>query len=158
MAGPPDNQAAQGPPGYRSPPWLWLRWLFLAFGLIFLVLGCEEIAYDHGGIRVEGVVVEKHAGTGKRSRPGVKYRFKTQDGRTIEGICDVLSDAWSTLRVGGPVAVDYLPGLPHYNRIPGQRAGAAVWAIMTLALLAATIVVHVRARRVRLPGRSDGTG
>jgi hypothetical protein len=156
MAGPAESKAAQAPPGDKSPTWLWLRWLFLAFGVIFLVLGCEEIAYDRGGIRVEGVVLEKHAGTGKRSRPGIKYQFKTQDGRTIEGICDVLSDAWNTLKVGDPVTVDYLPGLPHYNRIPDQRAGAVIWAIMALALLAASIVMHVRARRERLAGRSDG--
>lgn len=136
--------------------WLFLRWLFLVFGLIFLRLGCEAGYYEAGGARVQGVVLEKiyspgtratGAGRGSPSRYYVRYRFTTTEGRTLEDRADVLPGTWQKLNKGGPVEVEYLANSPDTNRIPGQRARAGVWAIMALALLGASVVLFILARR-----------
>jgi len=135
-----------------------LRWGFLIFGLVFFRLSCEEGYYEKGGARVQGIVLQKTYSQGTR-RPGgrgrssskhyVSYRFKTRDGRTIEGRYDVLPDTWQNLKKGDPVTVEYLPDSPTTNRIPEQRARSLTWTIMALVLLVASAVLFIISRRQR---------
>jgi hypothetical protein len=143
--------------------WPFLRWAFLAFGLIFLRLSCEEGYFEKGGVRAQGVVLQKiyspatrSAGKGHRSssKHSVSYRFTTKEGRTLEGKSDVLPDIWEKLKEGGPVVVEYLPDFPSTNRIPEQRAESRTWRIMALVLLVASAVLFIIGRRQP----SAGTG
>lgn len=135
-----------------------LRWGFLIFGLVFFRLSCEEGYYEKGGARVQGTVLQKTYSQGTR-RPGgrggssskhyVSYRFKTKEGRAIEGKYDVLPDTWQKLKKGDPVTVEYLPDSPDTNRIPAQRARSLTWTIMALVLLVASGVLFIISRRQR---------
>jgi len=147
----PGTAVASAPPVRRSV-WPFLRWAFLVFGLIFLRLGCEAGYYETGGVRVQGVVLQKtySPGTtatgGSRSSPAryyVSYRFTTTDGRTLEGRDDVLPGTWRSLKEGDPVGVEYVADAPVTNRIPDQLAGSTTWRIMALVLLAASAVLFV---------------
>lgn len=148
----------------RSEPRGWrawspfLRWLFLVFGLIFLRLGCEGGYFEKGGVRVEGVVLEKTYSPGtpttspsrtSASRSSVRYRFTTKDGRTLEGRADVLRSTLGRLEVGGPVTVEYLENSPETNRIPGQLAGSTTWAVMSFVLLGASAALFIAGRFAR---------
>jgi hypothetical protein len=135
-----------------------LRWGFLIFGLVFFRLSCEEGYYEKGGERVQGTVLQKTYSQGTR-RPGgrggssskryVSYRFKTKEGRTIEGRYDVLPDTWQKLKKGDPVTVEFLPDSPNTNRVPEQRARSLTWTIMALVLLVASGVLFIIGRRQR---------
>jgi Protein of unknown function (DUF3592) len=135
-----------------------LRWGFLIFGLVFFRLSCEEGYYEKGGARVQGTVLQKTYSQGTR-RPGgrggssskhyVSYRFKTKEGRTIEGRYDVLPDTWQNLKKGDQVTVEYLPDSPDTNRIPAQRARSLTWTIMALVLLVVSGVLFIISRRQR---------
>ena len=135
-----------------------LRWGFLIFGLVFFRLSCEEGYYEKGGARVQGTVLQKAYSQGTR-RPGgrggssskhyVSYRFKTKEGRTIEGRYDVLPNTWQNLKKGDPVTVEYLPDSPDTNRIPEQRARSLTWTIMALVLLVASAVLFIISWRQR---------
>ena len=105
----------------RRSLWPFLRWACLLFGLIFLRLGCEEGSFEKGGVRVQGVVLEKTyspgtrstgAGRGSPARRTVSYRFTTKEGQRLEGRTDVLPGAWASLKEGDAVTVEYLPESP----------------------------------------------
>jgi hypothetical protein len=160
----PADPAVEPPPG-RRPSWLFLRWMFLIFGLVFLRLGCEAGYYEAGGVRTEAVVVDKtySPGTtstgGTRSSPSrhnVTYRFTTQDGRTIEGRADVLPGTWRQLERGGPVVVEYLPASPDTSRIPDQRARSRTWWMMAAVLLVGSGVLFIIGRRARTAPAAPG--
>jgi hypothetical protein len=136
-----------------------LRWAFLIFGLVFLRLSCEQGYFEKGGLRAQGVVMEKTYSPGTRSTsPGrhqssskhyVSYRFTTEDGRTIEGRYEVLPDTWRRLKEGDKVVIEYLPDSPTTNRIPEQRAESGTWRIMALVSLMASAVLFLIGKRRR---------
>jgi hypothetical protein len=167
-AGAPVDQSVTGAthptvaPATKRSAWPFLPWGFLLFGLIFLRLGCEEGYYETGGVRAQGVVIQKTyspgtTGTGgSRSSPAryyVSYRFTTKEGRTLEGRADVLLGTWGKLKEGDQVVVEYLPSSPDTNRIPDQRARSQIWWIMALVLLSASAVLFIRGRRRRPAGK-----
>jgi Protein of unknown function (DUF3592) len=149
-----ESPATLDQPAKRSL-WPFLRWAFLAFGLIFLRLSCEEGYFEKGGVRVQGVVLQKTYSPGTRStgrshrssKHYVSYRFTTKEGRTIEGRYDVLPDTWEKLKESGPIVIEYLPDSPDTNRIPEQRARSNTFGIMALVLLVASAVLFIRGRR-----------
>jgi hypothetical protein len=144
--------------------WPFLHWGFLLFGLVFLRLSCEEGYYEKGGVRVQGIVLQKTYSPGTRStgrshrsssKHSVSYRFTTKEGRTVEGRYDVLPGTWQSLKEGGPVVIEYLPNSPATNRIPDQRARSGIWRIMALVLLAASALLFIMARRRRLRSSAE---
>lgn len=151
----------------RRSLWLFLRWACLLFGLVFLRLGCEEGYYEKGGVRVEGVVLQKTYSPGTSSTSGsrgsparhyISYRFTTKEGRTLESRYDVLPGTWGRFKEGDSLIVEYLPDSPHTNRVPDQRARSTVWAIMALVLLVASAVLFAviwRQRAVKTFTASD---
>ena len=134
-----ENQLGEIPASVFRPArslWPFLRWAFLAFGLIFLRLSCEEGYFEKSGVRVQGVVLQKiytprTESVGKRhsfsSKHYVSYRVTTKEGRAIEGRYDVLPDTWEKLKEGGPLVIEYLPDSPDTNRIPEQRKVQHFW-------------------------------
>jgi hypothetical protein len=167
------KESAEKPPGGNPPLfersskrslWPFLRWGFLIFGLIFLRLSCEEGYYEKGGVRVQGIVLQKTYSRGTRStgrsqgtssKHSISYRFTTKDGRTVEGRYDVLPGTWQSLKEGGPLVVEYLSDSPATNRIPDQRARSGTWRIMALALLVASAGLFIIARRQRLRSSAE---
>ena len=131
----------------KKPSWLFFGGAAIFFGLIFLRLSFEQSSYEHGGVRVQGVVTDKAyapgsgAGIGARtasfSSYYVLYRFTTTDGRIVDGKDDVLPDLWRELVVGGPVAVEYLASSPDTNQVPKQRAGSRVFRVVAIVVLLA---------------------
>jgi len=126
---------------------MFLGYVAIFFSLIFLRLSCEQNYYQKGGVSVQGVVTQKaysqgtssslHARTGSFSSYYVMYRFTTKDGRTHDGKDDVLPGLFHSLKVGDPVAVEYLAESPDTNQIPGQRAGSNTFLIMGFSCLLA---------------------
>jgi hypothetical protein len=153
----------------KRPPWMFLGYVAIFFGLIFLRLSCEQNYYQKGGIRVQGVVTQKaysqgtssssNARTGSFSSYYVMYRFTTKDGRTHDGKDDVLPGLWRSLKVGDRVAVEYLSESPDTNQIPGQRAGSNTFLIMGLSCLLAGLALAGfglwKRQAIRLGGKSE---
>ncbi|MBI2997623.1 MAG: DUF3592 domain-containing protein [Deltaproteobacteria bacterium] len=157
-----EKQPTQGPPSSYQPGkrslWPFLGWAFLIFGLVFLRLSCEEGYYEKGGVRVQGIVLQKTYSPGTSSTGGspsspskhyVSYRFTTKEGRTLEGRYELLPQMWGKLKEGDPVIVEYLPDSPDTNRIPEQRARSGTWRIMALVLLVASVILFIIGRRQR---------
>ena len=141
------NAAPVSPPrtGSRRPSWTFLGGVALFFSVFFLALSFQQGRYEGGGITVHGVVTDKAyspgSGAGVNARTAsfssyfVLYRFTTTDGRTLDGKDDVLPELWRSLKVGDPVAVEYLAASPDNNQIPEQRAGGRTFLVLGLATL-----------------------
>lgn len=162
----PNVAATEQPAMARRSLWPFLRWACLLFGLVFFRLGCEEGYYEKGGVRVQGVVLQKtyspgtSSTSGRRGSPArrtVSYRFTTKEGRTVEGRTDVLPETWASLSEGDAVAVEYLQESPDTNRIPDQRARSMIWGVMALVLLGTSAVLFVVGWRRRAAASVAGT-
>jgi len=129
-----EKQSAQSRSFYKlakQSPWVFTGGFFLLFSLVFFRLSAKEQGYEKEGVIVQGTILGKTfrkgtsgsgRSTGTTSSHYVMYRFTTQEGQTFESKYDVLPGTYRELREGGPVEVEYLPGSPEVNRIPGQRA------------------------------------
>jgi hypothetical protein len=135
----------------KRRPWSLLGGAAIVISLVFFRLSFEQRSYAHGGITVQGVVTDKAYSPGTASssnaRSGsfatrfVMYRFTASDGRTHDGKTDVLPELWDSLRVGDPVAVEYLAESPDTNQIPDQRAGTRASLITGIATLLAGLAL-----------------
>ena len=79
----------------------------------------------------------------------VMYRFVTLDGRALDGKDDVLPDLWRELKVGDPVAVEYLADSPDTSQIPEQHAEANTFRMVGLASLLAGLALVGRGLYLR---------
>ena len=139
------------PASVRRRPWSLLGGAAIVFSLVFFRLSCEQDSYAAGGMTVQGVVTDKvysqGTGAGLNARSGsftgryVMYRFTTADGRTFDGKEDVLPELWSRLKVGDPVAVEYLAASPDTNQIPDQVADTSTALIAAFASLVVGIAL-----------------
>jgi len=114
--------------------------ILVVLSLFFAALAFEEWRYEEQGVVVQGTAI------GVNSKGKWAYKFKL-DGRVLEGESEVLSATASTLKQGGPVAVQYLSDAPETNRIPGQRASYTTWRNMAVAAFVAGLALLLRGRR-----------
>lgn len=128
----------------KRSPWVWIAGIVLLLSLIFFGLSMEERRYEAQGQIVQGTVLSKVA-----NKKYVMYRFTTRHGQTIEGKHgDVLADIYYKLLEGGPVEVEYLPGSPETNRIPGQSAKSSTYRnIGGFLLLASAVLLLIGFRK-----------
>jgi hypothetical protein len=117
--------------------------IVLVLSFFFAALSLEERSYEKEGVIVKGTVIGR-SGKGKWA-----YKFTTRDGQLLNGTSEVLSATSSRLKEGGTVEIQYLPGSPQTNRIPGQRAGYAAWTIMAVIGCASGVVLLFIGRRRR---------
>lgn len=121
----------------RQYGWLWFGPLLVVVGLgASLLLGLvalEERRYRRDGEVAEATVVRKGPRLGSpRDRSDVVYRFRTPDGRQVEGRQTVARPAWDTLREGQAIRVEYLRDAPTSSRMAAERRDDD--EIMALAL------------------------
>jgi hypothetical protein len=123
--------------------------LFFCLGLSewLAIRGLDERFRRDGGT-VQGSVLTKAittssgGGTLKRIQASnekyhVTYRFRTREGKELEGSARVDRETWHKLAEDGPVQITYLPDEPLTNRIEGWTdLGSAVVGLLMGGLLA----------------------
>lgn len=118
--------------------------VLLFFGGFFVLLAAQEGCYQKA-VKLRATVLSKHyspgtsrVGSGTLSSPsthGIKYRFTTPEGMMREDFGQVLLPAWSKLKEGDMVDIEYLPATKD-SRVARQTASAPVFLLIALGLLA----------------------
>jgi len=113
----------------------WVGALFLAFGVIFALLGAQEGCYTKAA-RLPATVLEKryhrgNPGLGKGSvgspnTYSVRYRFTTPDGQVKEDSASVLPKTYRRVKTGDMIEIEYLASTGD-SRIPGQTVPGGVF-------------------------------
>ena len=139
---------------------LWFGAAFLCFGAVFLYLAVRDATrqteYQKKGVVVDAVVVSKSIRRAARegntsTKYDIAYRFRTDDGRTIEGIDAVGVDEWERLEPGRSFKITYLPGAPESSRAEGSggMGSPLVMAIVGSGLaLVGGIIVWISGRHL----------
>lgn len=139
---------------------LWFGAFFLCFGVVFLFFGARDASresrYQKQGVSVNAVVVSKSLRRASRegntsTRYEIAYRFRTDDGRTIDGVDAVSVEEWERLEPGRPFAITYLPDTPEASRAEGAggMGSPLVMAIVgTGFALVGGVIVWITGRRL----------
>ena len=149
--------------------WIWFGGIWLAVGLIFLVIGggigwsrgALDARLDAEGVSVEGVVLAKEIVTSDNGseRHRATFRFSDARGVTVRGAADLDAEAWDALVERGPIDVVFLPDRSAIHRVAGESSDDAVIALVlplvgaVLAAVGGLIVgngIRTRATRRRL--------
>jgi len=131
----------------RQYLWPWFGAALLLFGgLATLVIAgktaLEERRYERDGRLAQGTVVGKELDSTRtrKSWGDVVYRFKTPDGREVEGREKVGVGLWEATREGQTVRVQYLQGDAASNRVLRSDDRILTWiGISVLGFLGAII-------------------
>ncbi len=126
-----------------------------AFAFTFMWLAhWLEAAYARDGLRTEGTVTRMwHHVSSSQNDHHVYYRFETASGERIENWEDVRPEIYHGFRVGGAVPIDYLPAMPHYNRVARETGETGYVIGMVVACIALLGSVWVASRAVRRAAR-----
>ena len=149
--------------------WVWFGGIWLAVGLLFLVIGggigwsrsALDARLDVEGMPVQGVVLGKEivSSDGNSQRYRVVFRFGDALGVTVRGTADLNVEAWDALVERGPIEVVFLPNRSSTYRVAGESRADAVLALVfsvvgaVLAAVGGFIVgnaLRTRATRRRL--------
>jgi len=102
--------------------------LLLAIGLCCATFIVASLARDVSlwafGRRARAVVVETWAepiGGESGFQYFIRYQFRTADGQIITRKTSIAAQEWTSLELGGPVEVVYLPLYPAHNRLDDAR-------------------------------------
>jgi len=140
----------------RNP--LYVYGLIAVFGIVCLAyglwLGGREVLFATSGARTTAVVVSKSV---DGSADHVRYRFRAQDGTTVDGDDIVNSDTWAALAIGGPITVEYAGVAPATLNRVADNAPLLVLSIVLLTGIVFTFLAgprfRARFRYVRLERR-----
>jgi uncharacterized protein DUF3592 len=147
--------------------WLFFGGIWLSVGLVMFVaaigMALEERSWDTA-VRTSGMVLTKdivQADSESSTQYRVRFRFSTEDGRTIEGDEEVEVATWEALSERGPIDVYYRPTSPTSARLePGADPfGALMFLAFGLVfggiggvLFGRAVIGLLRARRLLASG------
>jgi len=95
-------------------------------------------AIDKDGVRVSAVIDDLTRTRGKSPRYFVNYQYAAA-GQLHRGRAKVSRTSWTKLRVGGSLAVRYLPSEPERSWLRGHEPGIPFWVGPVVALSLAVI-------------------
>lgn len=109
---------------------LWVGGIFLIVGVLLTVTGIQsastETAYRKEGLTADAKVLDKlleraKRGENSRTRYLVSYRFRSEQGKEMDGVTEVPVEEWEALEAGSSIRVLYLPDSPGTNRVEGEN-------------------------------------
>jgi len=127
----------------RVNPLIIIGSILLVCGVTFLLLNLlfarQERLFHAEGIRATALVLTKssHVVYNQQNRLSetkydVGYRFKTQDGESVQGSDEVDWNTWKSIRERDPIQIVYLLDRPARNRLAATDPGPEPWVANVL--------------------------
>ncbi|WP_457423143.1 hypothetical protein [Roseateles sp. P5_E7] len=134
----------------------WLRvWIAVCAALMLLgAFGLRDDRALQAGRVTEGIVSDLKSRIGRSGAPAVKYHFIAEGTRETTEVWNTLPRAaYNQLKVGGPIAVRYVPDRPSTNRPaaadPSWEDGAAALLVGAVNVVLGMVALRSNSPRIK---------